>query len=479
MTIETGLSSSVRKPGRYQKFNVANAARGGGDGDRAIVLVGIKSASGTFPVEQPSEVFDEAGADTGCGSGSELALMARWAMLGARDYGKRPRIFVCPIAAPGAGAARVQTIAIGAGTATESEELIVKIAGRIIRAAVVVGDDQDAVAIKLRDASNEEAPNLPFTAALDGTNVNEVDYTAPHAGVNPADAEFEILQTVAGLGSVTTTEETAGAGTVDATNALDSLLDRDYNFVVLANHQSADIADLAAHHASAWNAGTKRWRHSIVAERGTLAAGQVLATAADDYKQIVISAEGFRNTCGEIAAYVAGALGGEDDVKLPWNDVELPSLYLPDPADVPSDAEIETGIAGGLFMLSVNDNGTRAKIVRACTTMVTFNSVPFYELLDLSVSAIMVKAARRVDVAQALAFPRAVIDPSTEKALWSVSYSTLKQLENEGDLKDVDLYIDELVVGVDSVVSSRYNTALPLSPVRPLNQISNLINLLR
>jgi phage tail sheath gpL-like len=477
MTIDTGISSSIRKPGRYQKFNVANAARGGQPSDRAIALIGIKSASGTFTAEQPTEVFDEAGADQGCGSSSELALMARWAMLGARDYGKRPRIFVVPIDAP-SGAARVQTIAIGAGTATESEELIVKIAGRIIRAAIVVGDDQDAAAIKLRDSSNEQSPNLPFTAALDGTNANEVDYTAAHAGVNAADAEFEILQTVAGLGTISTSEETAGAGTADITNALDSLLDRDYDFVVAANHQSADIADFAAHHTSAWNAGTKRWRHSVLAERGSLATAQALATAADDYKQIVISAEGFRNTCGEIAAYVAGALGGEDDVKLPWNDVELLSLYLPEPADVPSDAEIETGIAGGLFMLGVNDNGTRAKVIRACTTMVSFNSVPYYELLDLSVSALLVKTARRLDTALALAFPRATIDPATQRRMYSVAFATLKQMENEGDLKDVDLYANELVVEVDANVSTRYNVAAPSSPVRPLNQIANVINLL-
>ena len=132
---------------------------------------------------------------------------------------------------------------------------------------------------------------------------------------------------------------------------LDGTLDKQYAIVALANHGVTDINVLGAHLTDAWELTTKRFRHTVMAETGTLATAQALATTANDYRQMVVSAEGLRNTSGEIAAYMGAIIAGEDDPALPFNGVDLPSLYLPDDSDVPLTEEIEAGIAGGLCML--------------------------------------------------------------------------------------------------------------------------------
>jgi phage tail sheath gpL-like len=192
----------------------------------------------------------------------------------------------------------------------------------------------------------------------------------------------------------------------------------------------------------------------------------------------VIEAEDFRNTPGEIAAYMAGILGGAADPSVPWNNVELPSLYLPDPANIPTQAELSSGINGGLFMLSVNENQSRAKIVRAVTTQVSLASAPFYSLLDLTIPRSMIFAARQADIQLRQQFHRAKKNASTIRRARSVVLEVLFSLEDLEILQNVAEHAGELIVETNEFSPDRLDVAIPTSVVPPLNQIVNVINLI-
>jgi len=472
MTIETSIAPNIRRPGRFAEFNIASAARGLTPLTQRIALIGALDSAGSASAGELHQIFTEAKADDLFGQGSELALMCRWAIKATRDYGAAPEIWAVGIADAG-GAAAEQTLTVS-GPATEDGVVKIRIAGREIQVAVSNGDTDDDIAADIESAIDELAPELGVTAAV---ALNVVTCTAVNTGVNGNDIEYDVVQVPAGVG-VASAQSVAGSGTVDITASLDLLEDKDYDIVACANHASTDVSDFADHIATTWAATAKRWRHTLMAERGTLATAQALATSADDWRQMVISAEGFRNTPAEIAAYVGTMLAAETDPALPWNDVELPSLYLPEKSDIPTNAELESGIGGGLFMLSVNEKQTQAKIVRAVTTKVTHSSVPYYELLDYTIGRSLYYGFRQIDIQDAIAFQRAKKNDRTRKAIRSVTLRTMFLLEDLEIWQNVSNHADELLVENDDSVSTRLNRTIPASVVPPLNQIASVVNLL-
>lgn len=474
MTVLTSIPASTRRPGRFFEFNIAAAQRGLVPLTRRIALVGAISGSATMTALTPTQAFSEADCDTLCGRGSELALMGKWAFKAAREYGKSAEVWLVGIADP-AGTANTNTLTVS-GTATAAGNVQMRIAGRPVVVGVDNGDAATDVAAALEAVIDELAADLPCTAAVASAVVT---CTHVNTGVNGNDTEYDVDSTPTGI-SIAVAQTFAGVGAIDITAALDVLVDKDYDIIACSNHTSTDITDFAAHLTSMWDPATKRFRQTILAERSTLGTAQTLATAADDFKQHVISAEGFRNTCGELAAYVGMVLAAEDDLALPFNDLEMPSVYLPDSADIPTGAELESGIAGGLLMLSANDKKTQARIIRAVTTKVTHSSVPFYAMLDTTITKVLIGVARQIDIKYALAFPRAKKTERTRKAVRSVILDALKAMESPEIewVQNVDDHADEIEVETDSVVTSRLNAGIPASVIPPLNQIANVINLI-
>jgi phage tail sheath gpL-like len=472
MTIDHDVAATIRRPGRFFQFNIASASRGLVPLSTRVCLIGTMSGAATIAAATPTQVFTEAEADLYWGQGSELALMCRWAIKATIDYGKAPEIWAVGITDP-AGTATLNTIT-ATGTATETAELHLRIAGRDVRVGIPSGTAAAAVGPLIDSEIDALKAELPVTSAAVTAVVTT---TAVCTGVNGNDVEIETIKNVAGI-TIAHAQSVPGVGAVDITASLDVLEDKDYDVVCCSNHAAADVADYLVHIATTWGATAKRWRHCLLAERGTIATGQALATAGDDWRFMVVQAEGWRNTCGETAAYVATILAAEDDPALPWNDVELPSLYPPDKADIPTNAELESGISGGMLMLSMNEAQTRSKIVRAVTTKVTHSSVPYFVLLDYSIGKSYYYGARQIDIAQARKFPRAKKTARTLKAVRSVTLDVMYALEDLEIWQKIDDHAAELQVETDAVVTTRINQAVPASVVPPLNQIVNVMNLI-
>lgn len=470
MTISHSVSSSIRRPGRFFDFNVANANRGLAVLNNRLALVGGLVSAGSKSAGTLVQIFSESDADTYFGMGSELALMCKWALRGAKDYGKAPEVWAIGIA--DAGTAAEQTLTI-TGTPTAAGDIVIKIAGREIRSAVAVSDSVTVMATALDSAIDAIKADLPVTSS---SSIGVVTCVSVSKGVNGEDIPYEIVSAPAGV-TVTPASSVTGATAKDITTSLDALEDKDYDFVVCANHAAADVADFAAHLVNTWDAGAKRWRFTCMAETGSLATGQGLATAADDYKQLVITAEDFPNTPGEIVAYVCAAMAGETDPALSFNNVPMKGLYLPPKASIPTNAEIESAIAGGMTILSTNEKQTEAKIVRAVTTKVTHNSVPFYDMLDVTTPRSLVYGARQIDIAQALRFDRAKQNDRTRKAIVSVAIDVAHKLEELEIWQNVSALESEFVAETDSLDPTRVALAVPASVVPILNQIINVLNL--
>jgi phage tail sheath gpL-like len=473
MSIQTSVPVSTRRPGTFFEFNIANAARGLVPLERRIVLVGMQGAAATKTALEVNQVFSEADADLFYEQSSELALMAKFALRSGKRFGVSAEVWAIGIAAP-TGVAATNTFTVS-GTATASGEVILGIAGRTIRAPVANGDSDATVAAAIDSAIQEQEVDLPVTTGVVAAVVTITHLTT---GVNGNDVVAETLDdSVSGI-TVAAAVGVAGTGAYDITTALDNLGDKDYDLVAIGNHESTDVADLASHLDDMFDPGTKRWRHTIMAETGTLSTAQALATAADNFRQMVVTAEGFRNTPAEIAAYVGMPIASEPDPALPFNSVTLPDLTLPDPADIPTNAEIESAIGGGLLMLSANEQQTQALIVRGVTTQVTLSSSPFFVMLDVTISKSMFFTARQVDSALKVAFPRAKKSGRTKRRVRSVVLQRLKAVEEQEIIQNVDALAGELLVEDNPTNPDRLDVAIPTSVVPPLNQIVNVINLL-
>ncbi len=473
MPVIHSVPSDVRSPGTYLELKLGASARLQ-PGVRRIALVAQKLAGGTATNLVPVKVFSDIEADGLFGVGSELALMARWALKASKRVTGLVELLCVPMA-PGAGTARVQTFTI-TGTATAGGDIVIRIAGRTIRVGVDLGDAQNTIATAMDLAIDTLKAELPVTSAA-ATNI--VTCTANQANVNGADIKFEVTSSVAGV-TVATAQTVPAAGVVDITTALDALATWDpIDFIAIANHAATDVTDYDAHLDSMWLPGQKYWRWSVMAEIGSLATAQALATAANDFRQVVISSEGWRNTPGEIAAYIAFILASRSDTAIPFNDEPLPDLYLPADTDLPLKTEVESALAGGLLILGANEAKTQGKIIRAVTTQVTFNGVPFYDVLDLTISRTAANVFRQVDIAWRTEIGLQQKKSPRVKALArSVTWRRLKLLEKAELIQNLDAHASELIVENDVGDPSALVIAFPTTVIPPLNKLIGVGNLI-
>ena len=469
MSIKTSVASSKRKPGTYHEFDPYSAARGLVPVTNRVLFVAAKTSSGTGTNGVIYQCFVESDADTYWGVGSELALMVRWAFKAAARYGSSPEIFGISIADP-AGTAGIRTLTV-TGTATAAGDLVVKIDGRVIRAAVANGDAQNTIAAALK-AAIDAAQNVEPMGSTASVTTNVVSMTRRNTGVNGNDGRNVVVSAPTGV-SVALASSVAGAGAYDITASLDLAVDRYYHAIAVANHTSTDVSDLKAHIDDMGLPQTKKWVFGVLAETAGLSTADTLGTTAN-YKEVcVINAENFPNTCGEIAAVLATTLMAEEDPALPFDFVELP-LFLPADSDVPTDTEIETALAAGTTILSVNDSHTAACIVRFVTTKTSQGSAAFENLLDVSNVKSLFWVAYQVDQRWKIWQQDPRNKKNTEGArdrLRSVTLDTLRQAEQLEILHHVDDHLGQLVCETDAVIPTRLNVGIPDSVVPNLHQL--------
>jgi phage tail sheath gpL-like len=472
MAIRHSIPATKRRPGVYVEFNVLAAARGLVPIQQRLALIGAKLPAGTQPPLVPVQCFTTADGDRLFGAGSELALMVRHAIAAAALYGSSPELWAVALDDPLASAAAQRTITF-TGTAQASGNARLRIAGRPIVAPVQVNDDAAAVAQSVLRVVQGRAAILPVEASA---AAGVVTLVARNAGENGNVIRVEVDELPTGLGAAVA-DTVVGVGAYDLTDPLDTLIDKTYQSVAVANHTAADVAALIEHAHEVGTPSAKAWTTCYVAETGTLATQTALAVGANDMAMVVIGAEDFPNTPGEIAATFAATIEAEADPALSFDGVELP-LYPPPIASVPGDAEIEAALAAGASILTVNPQRSRAVIVRAVTTKTTEAGAPFEDLLDLTTPRSLYFVGTQIDTAIRIAFQRAKKNERTKKRARSVALGVLRKAEEIEVLQNVEAHRDELVVEDDPAVPTRLVIGVPTSVVPPLHQVVPVLSLL-
>ena len=470
MTIKHNIASTVRRPGQFHEFDLTSSAQGLTPLANRVLLVGMMTSAGTATADEFVQVFDELTSDAAFGKGSELALMVRKAFETGRRLGFQPEIWACPVAAPGGGTAAVFKITTSAGTAAAGGDIEFRIGEATFRAGVSAGDDQDAVALAIKAAIDAKLEQVPVTAAINGSNANEVDLTFNYASENGSD--LKVLIDDVGLTGLTvaSSNPTPGAGAAAIATALSNSLAKFFEVVAVANHQSEDVTALDAHLDSAWAPDAKRWRFTVMAENGTLSAANTLSAAANDYRQVIASYENSPAMPGLIAAAIATAISAREQANYNWDGEELPLAAPPD-ASVYTTAELESALAAGTTPLQPNDARDQSFIVRLITTKTTEGGNPFERAKDLATIRGLVYTTRQLEASFSQKFKAVNKSALVKRRMRSVAYNVLISLEEIGVTQNVDELFDQLLVEDDPIVATRAVVSVPESIIPNLHQI--------
>lgn len=460
------IPSTTRKPGQFHEFDLVTGAGGLTPLPNPVLLLGTQLAGGSATADEFVEVTDEAQGDLLFGAGSELALMVRKAFETGKRIGIMPVLFGAGLADP-AGTAALFTMTVTGGPAAEAADIVFRIAGRTIRAGVSADDTDTEIAEAIVAAIDEVEGLLPVTAA---NVLGVVTLTARQTGVNGNDIAVTVDDVGLSGVAIAVAATVPGVGVTDPTVALDNSLSQYFESKVIANHLAADVAILEAHQDEAWAPAAKRWNHAFLAETGTLATANTLASTSDDERIQVITYEDSPALPSEIASAVAVAVSSQELANFNWDAFELP-LALPPDASVYTDTEIESALAAGSTPLSPNDARDTTQIVRLITTKTTEGGNPFENAKDLATIRGLVKVVRQLDVTFSQQFNAQNKSALVLKRMRSVAYRILKLFEDQGVTQNVDALFPQLLVAGDPTVATRALVNVPESIIPNLHQI--------
>ena len=242
-----------------------------------------------------------------------------------------------------------------------------------------------------------------------------------------------------------------------------------------ANRKSADITDVKANTAEAWGYGQKRYRWIVMGDPTTLAAATALGAAANDFTVLIASYEGSPSLPGEVAAAVACYVAGKERPNANYDHGVL-ELYPPAASSVYTSSEIESALSAGVTPLVPTPEGDLTEIVRLVTTHVTTSSAPDYATFDLATSRSAAYVARQIDARYRAEFPQELLvtdEASPDNVLKRIKDLVVgvhRAAEDLRILRDVDDFLDQIIVEEDGVTAGRVNVANPFRVVSPLHQ---------
>lgn len=478
MTVNTGISTSLRRPQTFHGFTYMQGGRSLVPLPQRGLLIGTMKG-GTAVAGTIYAVDDAVQADGLFGIGSQLTLMCRKAIETEGFLGQGPFLFAVGVSEPGGGVARTQTFTFG-GAAVVGGNSVFKIAGRPLTVPINIGDTTTAMAAALSSKVNENKQTLPVTASAAAAVATT---THVSKGVGGNDVIFEVVSLPAGVTCVTA-QGVAGTGVADETAALANAAGPEYDAIAFDNHASADIALALAHVTIAWGPSEKKWRYLLFGEPGTIGTATTLSSAANDRGIEVLVGEQVKSLPGEIAAAGLVGLLSKSRPNGNWDGLKLP-LFPPDDASAFTNTEIETALAAGLTPLTpVVDPQTKAQqpnvvaIQKFVTTATTQGGQPFEALRDIAVSRTGAFVARQIDAAFAAKFGASanpdgvLLDDDAVPRIRDMVATILYTMQDNKILKNVDADLQQLVVEPDLNAPGRVNVDVAYTVVLGLHQVA-------
>lgn len=400
-TITTSVPTDFVPPQTFHVFNFLRAGNALRNIPLTVALVGAKSAAGTGVAGNVYEVLDSAQVDGIAGANSELALMARHAMLTTRLLRRGPKLVMVPLAEPGGGTANVQLIT-NVGTTTSDGNQIITIAGRTFVVSLKTGNLVATTAAAQANEFKKIAEQLPVTVTV---AAGVVTLTHPTKGENGGDVKVTVDQQVPGCVATVTTSA-VGAGVTDITTALTGLSPQRYDGIAFANRKAADITNILLDIAVRWAAESKTWGFYFLFDPSSIGTATALAAAANDKSVLIGSFEGCLNAPGEGAAATAVLAFSRARPNSSYDGAIVP-LFPPSQPVWYTAPERNTAIKAGLtaFVGFTDSSGSvvqqRAACVQMVTSKTTIGGFPDERVRDLAVPRTAVELATQLDAAVA------------------------------------------------------------------------------
>lgn len=374
----------VNTPGVFAEFDASNAVKGSAVAPHEALIVGQMLSTGTATAGVPYAVASADEAKALGGEGSQAALMA--AAFKAAD--PLTDLWMVFLADNGSGVAATGSI-VWTGTATESKELPIYVAGRRVSVSVVSGDTASTVETKAVAAFALER-DLPVTVAADAAA--GIDFTARNKGTAGNQIFLGVCQlpnerVPAGL-AVTVTAMSAGATDPVYSGIAAALGEEQYHTVVSGLCVATPTGLLVTEFESRWGAMRAIEGQIFAAYADTRANLTTLGNSFNSLTLTVVGVEASaleRMPC-EIAACVAGlsARQTQTDPSRALTGVLLPGFYGPKRGSRFTRAERDILISDGISTLTTGADG-RSHIERLVTTYQTNSqSIPDKALQDLT-----------------------------------------------------------------------------------------------
>lgn len=357
------IPQDVRVPLFYADIDPSNANTGQ-QSLRALLIGQMKTgAPGTPNVQQICQGVSAT--KSLAGQGSMLALMA--AAYRKRDsFGE---VWLLPlqddVGATAAGGSLAFT-----SQATATGVLSLYIGGQLISLVVTPTMSLAQMATALA-AQMSTLPDLPVTAAVDGTTASKVDFTAVNKGAagNDIDIQLNYGGTLAGeatpAGLAVTITSMNGGATNPSTlaTALANLGDQQFDFIAFPYTDSTSLDAMK----SFLSTQTGRWSWSqqlfggfYAAYRGTLSALTTFGVTRNDEHGSIMGFNGSPTPAWMIAADIAAAVAvsARADPGLPLQTVTLATMQPPPRETRFALTDRNTLLYDGISTFDVADDGT-------------------------------------------------------------------------------------------------------------------------
>jgi len=499
MTIAKAVASSVKTPGLYQTVNLLGGASNPGLSSLRVLIISPPNTSGgdITPNTEVREVFGPDDVATALGSGNPGHLASK------RLFGHHG-IASCDVIAPAesAGAAATETQTFS-GTATENSTLRFRIHGRTADVSWLSGEASTAFVARAVPIINALGADLFPTAAA---NISDIDYTAKSKGPWGNDVRINVSVIEGGGGiTISANPATLGTGTTEPSiaTALTNIDTREYGLIVLciSNADATDASsssngELLRDHIQGLNTGNAaKLQFGIVGHTGVIA--DVKAGAAD--RNAAEMEYVYGQTFEDLPCELAGAEAGDTlrfvSLRANYNRIGN-KLDLYGPADVavskPTDAEVEDLLQSGVTPLNFELGTNEIFLVRPITTHSLNGANPDFRALDVSDIHGIYAVARDLRTATPIEFANASISEDLPPNADPLPPGVVELKDVRAFvLSRIGFWIKQGVVNraafqaavdagdftfeLDASDPTQVNNILPLSIVKPLAKIGNVI----
>lgn len=473
--------SGLRTPGYYGEINGAQTPY---TSSSRHLLLGQKLSTGAAASGVPVQII-----------GDPRDLFGAKSMLVRACEAERlnapfQELWVLPMDDAAAGVAATGACKVTMGTyLTQSMTLGLWLGDVPVYVVAYVGDTDTAIAARLAAAINAEE-RTPVTAAINGGDATQIDFTATHKGEAGnsivLDTNYYGTESPVSAAVFAITAMSGGAGNPDFTAALADLADEPFDWITGPYTDAVNLPaiQLFLNKVSGrWSPLKQLFGHYVGVDHNTIAAQQ---TTAALYSEETTSSFGTYK-CASPSWVIAGALGGRiaahlsdaPELSRPLQTLQLIGCLPPKlPSNRPDITTRNVLYHAGVGSYTV-EGKTRTMEIDRVVTHYRVNAWGSTDAvwLDIETRGQAMYVSRALKAAVTGQYPRAGLmneNPdglqgfATPRDIRNVLIHEYKRLNRLGVVENPELFAEALVVERDATDATRLNCYVPIDVANQL-----------